>query len=175
MLYEITRVTTPMYMQRYVEFVLDGYEQLNMAYPFSVSLAYLASPVLMREEIFLAFDDEHQVVGCLSFIRGTAQYDYSNREIIQLQVLYIKPSCRCTRMLLSFMQMLVQYVHYKEEPVHELQFWTKQDRYIRSLIEKHFGIKPEPNDSVYGELDYYALPFTSVQSYVNQFSQQQYF
>lgn len=175
MLYEMTRVTTPMYMQRYVEYVLDVYDQLNMPYPFTVSLAYLASPVLMREEIFLAFDDEHHVVGCLSFIRGTAQEDYNNREIVQLQVLYIDPSYRSTRMLLSFMQMLVQFVSYSEEPAHELQFWCKQDPRIRSLIAKHFRLIPESSDSGYGKLDYYTIPYSIVQSYINQFPQQQYF
>lgn len=173
--YEITRVTTFMYMQRYIEFVLDSYKRLNMPYPFTVALGYLASPVLMREEMFLAFDDEHRVVGCLSFIRGTAEADYQNREIVQLQVIYIEESYRSSTMLLGFLKMLVQYLNYKEEPVKELQFWTKDDAKLRQLVTKRLAIQPHSQQTVFGQLDFYTLPFPLLEEYISNFPQEQYF
>jgi hypothetical protein len=162
-------------MQRYVEFVLDAYERLNLPYPFTASLAYMVSPVLMREDIFLAFDEDHQVVGCLSYIRGTAEYDYSNREVVQLQVLFIEPPYRCSTMLLSFMQMLVQCLNYRGESVTELQFWSKADHYIRNLIARRFVHSPEIKYTAHGSMEFYTIPFQFLASYVNKFPQVQYF
>jgi len=172
---EVMRVSAFMYEQRYIEYVLDRYIQLNMPYPFTVSFNYLASPVLMDEEIFLALDDEHQIVGCLSFIRGTAEHNYENREVIQLQVFYIDPPYRSTKLFLELLQLMVQCLQYLEEPVKELQFWTKEDSIIRSLVTKRLAIEAQQHQSVYGSLVSYVIPYEMLEKYVSSFPQIDYF
>lgn len=173
--YEITRATTVMYMQRYIEFALDSYAKLNLPYPFSVSLGYIASPVLMQGEIFLAFDDDHQTIGCLSFIRGTAEENYSNREIVQIQLLYIDEHYRSSTLLRELLSMLVQCLRYLEEPVKELHFWTGADDQLQALITKRFSLQPRTYQSVYGTLHYYVMPFEGVGEYISTFPNIQYF
>jgi len=175
MQYEVMRVSAFMYEQRYMEFVLDHYKQLNMPYPFSVSFSYLASPVLMDEEIFLALDDDHQTVGCLSFIRGTAENNYENRDVIQLQVVYIDPQYRGTKLLLELLQLMVQCLRYLEEPVNEIHFWTKDDPAIRSLITKRLAIIPQQHESIYGPLIAYVIPYELLEQYISAFRQVDYF
>lgn len=175
MYYEVMRVSAFMYEQRYMEFVLDRYMQLNMPYPFSASFGYLASPVLMDEEIFLALDDDHQIVGCLSFIRGTAENNYENRDVIQLQVVYIEPEYRGSKLLLELLQLMVQCLRYLEDPVKELHFWTKDDSVIRSLVTKRLAIHPQQHQSVFGVLAAYSIPYELLEQYVSAFPKIEYF
>ncbi|MFC6334759.1 hypothetical protein ACFP56_19170 [Paenibacillus septentrionalis] len=172
---EIMRVSAFMYEQRYMEYVLDRYMQLEMPYPFSVSLGYLASPVLMNEEIFLALDDDHDIVGCLSLIRGTAEYNYENREVVQLQVVYIEPQYRASRLFLQLLQLMTQCLRYLEEPVAEIQFWTKADERLLALITKRIKVQPQLHQSVYGPLHSYVLPYEKLEKYVSAFPQVNYF
>lgn len=164
-----------MYMQRYIEFALDNYTQLNLPYPFSVSLGYIASPVLMQGEIFVAFDDDHQAIGCLSFIRGTAEENYSNREIVQIQLLYIDEHCRSSTLLRELLSMLVQCLRYLEEPVKELHFWTGADDRLQALIAKRFTLQPRTYQSAYGTLNFYVMPFEVLSEYILTFPNIQYF
>lgn len=172
---EIMRVSAFMYEQRYMEYVLDRYMQLDMPYPFSVSLGYLASPVLMNEEIFLALDDDHEIVGCLSLIKGTAAHNYENREVVQLQVIYIEPHYRASRVFLQLLQLLTQCLRYLEEPVTEIQFWTKNDEKLRTLISKRMELQPQLHQSVYGPLHCYVIPYEKLENYLSAFPQVDYF
>lgn len=175
MQFEVMRCSAFMYMQRYMEFILDNYSELNIPYPFNVSLSYLSSPILLDGEVFLALDDENEVIGAISYIYGTADQNYSNREVIQFQIAYLSKPYRTSSVFLLMLQLISQYLVYIEDSIEELRFWSKPDLYLERIVNKRMDCAIKHYESIYGSLHEYRIPFAIFQQYTSQFHQEKYY
>lgn len=173
--FEVMRISAFMYQQRYVEFLLEHYSELNLPYPFHISLGYISSPVLLNQEQFLALDDDNEVIGTISLIRGTAEHDYANREIVQIQTAYITRPYQSSTVFISLLQIMTQCLIYQEEPITDIVFWTGKDAYMEKLITRRFDVSPVQHHTIYGQLTEYRIPFNLLKQYSLQFRQPRYF
>ncbi len=154
----------------YLAFLLENYEHIRLPYPFPVTLSFLASPLLMGEAAFLIFNEENQVIGAFSYIRGTGEHRYEDRHIVQIQVACIAEEHRCTRLFLYALQYFTQYLAHGEEQVQEFRFFAPSDDSLRRLFSKISSLTASlETDS--GPLDEYRASFSEWQSYASQFRQ----
>ncbi|NMO95555.1 hypothetical protein HII30_07115 [Paenibacillus lemnae] len=152
-----------------MDFLLAHYSDLNLLYPFPVSLSYIASPLLMEGTAVLCFDDEDQLSGAFGYIHGTGEQDYKDRHVIQLQVAYIVEHHRSTRMFYEALQFLVSHLSdQEEERVEEIRFWIPGEPRTRRLCSR-FADLLSTVDQTQGCLDEYRINVKHLQKYVSTF------
>ncbi|WP_336776896.1 hypothetical protein [Paenibacillus sp. MMO-58] len=128
--------TTEVCQQKYMDFLLENYEDLRLPYPFLVAFGFIASPILMGQECFLCLDSGGEVIGAFGFIHGTGEGNYEDRHVVQLQVALISESYRRTRVFLQGLQTLAKHLNELNEAVSGLVFWTGMDDYAIRLFNK---------------------------------------
>lgn len=164
----ISVCSSEMYQQKYMEFLLEHYTQLNLPYSYPVTLSFLASPILMDRETFLCFNDDHEVIGAFSYIYGTGEHQYEDVHIIQIQVAFFLEEYRSTRLFLQAIQFLTDHITQLGENVQEIRFWTPADDYLRRLFHK-IATKNASVDTSFGTLDEYQASFPAWQAYSTKF------
>jgi len=164
--------STEVYQERYILFLLQHYEDLQSPYPFPISLSYLASPILMRNEAIICFDEDHNVIGALGYIHGTGEHNYEDTHVIQIQSLYLLEPYRRSRLFLEGLRFLIQHLEqlYKPAPVSEIRFWAPSSPYLRRLLSK-LATRTFPSHSEAGTIDEYYSTLAEWQLYSNRFRQ----
>ncbi|WP_282937510.1 hypothetical protein [Paenibacillus sp. RC67] len=163
------------YQEMYLEFLLQHYSNLKLPYSFPVSLSFIASPVLMKKDAILCFDEEsNEIVGALGFIFGTGQQQYQDTHIVQIQIAYIAEGHRQTRLFLEGLQYLTQYLAHLDEGVTELRFWAPADDGLRRLFGK-LGELTASRDTAFGTIDEYCAVLKDWQSYAAKYRHIHYF
>jgi len=162
------------YQDKYMIFLLEHYNELNLPYPFSISLSFLASSVLMQKEAILCFNDEDEVVGAIGYICGTAENQYKDTHVAQIQIVFFVETYRRSRLFLESLQFLVQYISQLPEPIVELRFWVPVHLRLQRLLAK-LAEKTATWDTAQGEIDEYHAYFKEWQAYVMKFGHEAYF
>jgi len=166
--------TTEMYQQKYMLFLLENYKDLNLPYPYPVTLSFIASPLLMTKESFLCFNDLDEVIGAFSYIYGTGEKQYEDRHVIQMQVVFFREEYRATRLFLQALQFMTEHIAYMGDDVREVRFWAPADDRLRRLFGKIADIVSSA-DSTFGLLDEYHARFSAWKSYAARFRHQPFF
>lgn len=163
------------YQEKFIEFLLEHYSQLQLPYSFPVSLSFIASPVIMNKEAFLCFDEETEdIVGAFGVIFGTGEDQYQDTHIVQIQIAYIVEGHRRTRLFLEGLQFLMQYIVYLDEGVTEFRFWAPADDGLRRLFGK-LAERTASRETAFGLLDEYRGTFADWQAYAAKFRHITYF
>lgn len=136
MSYYFSICATEMYQQKYMELLLEHYDQLRLPYSFPVALSYIASPIFMRHESFLCFNDEDEVIGAFGCIFGTGENEYEDTDIIQIQVVYFTEPYRGTLLFARALTFFTEYLKQLDSEVTELRFWAPADDDLRKLFAK---------------------------------------
>lgn len=167
--YYFSPCLTNMYQHRYVDFLLEHYTELNLRYPFQEGFSYIVSPLLMQGVAILCFDDEEETAGAFSYIYGTGEHEYTDRHIVQIQVVFIVERHRRTGLFAKALQYLLQYIESDEleEQVTELRFWTESNNYNRRLFEK-FAERYAVAESECGQLDGYKMLTSELRTYLDR-------
>ncbi|WP_400164408.1 hypothetical protein ACAF76_000515 [Brevibacillus sp. TJ4] len=160
--------STESYQQKYIVFLLENYEQLRLPYPFSVSLSFLASPILLEREAILALNEEEEPVAAFSYIYGTGENNYQDKDIVQVQIAFISEPYRNTRLFLRGLQFLIEYIESLDEPVKEFRFWAPADDDCRTLFGKMATLSSSV-DTVFGRIDEYRSSFAAWKDYAARF------
>ena len=177
MSYYFARCSTVMHEQKYVEFLLEHYQDLNLPYSFPISLSFIASPLLMEDEkgeCFLCFSDQHEVIGALGYIYGTGENQYQDTHLIQIQIVYFREEYRKTTLFLHTLQFLIQYIAQLDREVKEFRFWTPANDDLQRLFTK-IADKINSLETAFGPLDEYHASFSHWYAYANKFRQETYF
>lgn len=157
---------TTRYQHHYIDFLLARYNDLNLKYPFPVSLSYMASPLLMDGAAILCFDDKDEICGACGYIHGTGEKDYEDRHIIQIQVAYLAESCRSTRWFFEGLRFLAEHLSDQEEEIQEILFWVPGDSPNRRLYSKFAELTStveQPGSSLAG----YRVHIAQLQDYLS--------
>lgn len=152
---------------RYIDFLLARYDELNLPYSFPVSLSYLASPLLMGGTAILCYDGNDEVCGALSYIHGTGEHNYEDRDIIQIQVAYLADACRSTRRFYEGLRFLTNCLAGQEENIQEIRFWAPGNARSRRLFCK-FAEPVATAQQPEGPLDGYRVYMKQLQDYLNK-------
>ncbi|PWW03256.1 hypothetical protein DFQ01_107153 [Paenibacillus cellulosilyticus] len=154
-----------MYQRKYMDFLLNNYEDLRLPYSFPVAFRFIASPVLLGHECFLCVDDEGEAVGAFSYIHGTGEGNYEDRHVVQLQVAYLTQSYRRrTALFLLGLHTLAEHLSGLNEEVTELVFWTGTDAYTGRLFGK-FAERTSVGEAVIG----YRVSLSQLNAYLSKF------
>ncbi|XOK60697.1 hypothetical protein ACJ7K1_29990 [Paenibacillus elgii] len=162
------------YQEKYIEFMLMNYQKLNLPYSFPLTLSFLASPILMKEEAILCFNDEDELVGALGYIYGTGENDYQDTHIVQIQAVFLLDEYRRTRLFLRGLQYLTQFIAQSNRPVTELRFWTPAQDDLRKLCGK-LAERTDVRDTAFGTMEEYRAPFSDWHAYAMKFRHESYF
>ncbi|QJD85616.1 hypothetical protein [Cohnella herbarum] len=156
------------YQQKYLIFLLEHYNELNLPYSFPVSLSFLASPVLLTKEAFLCFNNEDEVVGAFSYICGTAENQYTDTHVVQIQIIFFVEKYRRSRLFLESLQFLVQYISQLPESIVELRFWVPVHLRLNRLLAK-LAVRAATWETAQGVIDEYHAEFKEWQDYIMKF------
>ncbi|WP_134683677.1 hypothetical protein [Brevibacillus migulae] len=174
MSYYFSVCTTEMYQQKHILFLLENYKDLGLPYPFPLTLSLIASPLLMERESFLCFNEDHEVIGAFSYIFGTGEMQYEDREVVQIQAVFIREEYRGSRVFLMALQFMTEYITFMGEDVREVRFWASDDVLLRRLFSK-IADRVSSVDSAFGPLDEYHAPFAAWQAYASRFRHEPFF
>ncbi len=166
--YYFSKCSSELYQQKYLDFLLEHYQQLNLPYSFPVSLSFIASPFLLGDDAFLVFNDDEELIGAFGYVLGTGENQYEDTHIVQLQTVFFLEQHRCSLVLLRTLQFLTQYIAKLETEVTELRFWTAADESSRKLFGK-IAERTSSVETVFGEIDAYQVPFSKWQSYAAKY------
>ncbi|MFT9849466.1 hypothetical protein [Aneurinibacillus sp. REN35] len=168
MSYYFSICSSAMYQQKYLEFLLEHYNQLHLPYSFPVALSFIASPILMERESFLCFNEEHEVIGAFGYIYGTGENDYEDTHIIQMQIVFLQEEYHGTTVFLKGLQFLTQYLAQLDQEVTEFHFWAPADAYLRQLFTK-IAQKVSSSETAFGTIDEYHASFSAWRTYAAKF------
>ncbi|WP_068775879.1 hypothetical protein [Paenibacillus sp. FJAT-26967] len=174
MCFHISVCSTEAYQEKYLTFLLDHYSELNLPYSFPMTLTFLASPILVKEEAFLCFNDEDEVVGAFGYIFGTGENNYEDSNVVQIQTMFIKEPYRTSRLFLETMQYVMQYMAQLNRKVTEICFWTPVRDDLHTLLNKLFK-QTAAQDTIYGRLEQYRASFSELYEYAMRFRHEHYF
>lgn len=166
---DFARCATFMYEHKYIDFLLEHYEQLKLPYNFAASLGFLSSPLLLDGEMFLGLDEDGEAVAAFGYIYGTGELDYADRHVIQLQTAYCVERLRCTRLFVRGLQFLLQHVEIFAPEVGEIRFWVGDDRYMSRLAAK-FARLHAAHDTAFGLLREYRCSVAELRACVSRFT-----
>ncbi|MDQ0171249.1 hypothetical protein [Paenibacillus tundrae] len=163
--------STYMYQHRYMDFLLANYKELNMPYPFPVTLSYISSPLLIHGGAILYFDDEDEPAGALGYIYGTGENDYEDRHVIQIQVAFLTEQNRGSRLFLEGLCFLIQHLAEQAdaELPQEIHFWTAKDVRKHRLFSK-FAKQSENVEGEYGGMSGYKVSLAHLRTYITSLS-----
>ncbi|MFS0725578.1 hypothetical protein [Paenibacillus sp. 1P07SE] len=165
--YYIQTCSTEQYMEKYMTLVLEHYEELNLPYTFPVALSFLSSPLLMKKEAFVCFAGDYEVVGAFGYIRGTADEQYANTEIAQIQIVFIQEAHRGGRLFFEGLRYLAEHNAMEKEPIREFRFWVPSRLGMQRLLGK-FAELARNWETENGLLDEYHLRADRLEAYVNR-------
>ncbi len=161
------------YQERYLDFLLEHYAELNLPYDFPVALSFIGSPILLGAEAIVCFDGEDEPIAALGCIHGTGENDYRDAEIVQVQTVFIAERYRNTRLFLQGLQFLTQHLAQKERPVSEIRFWIPAQAKLQRLCAK-LGQRTASVDTHRGTLEEYRTDFSSLYRYAMRFRHELY-
>jgi len=159
MSYYFSICSSEMYQQKYMELLLEHYEQLRLPYPFPVALSYIASPVLMRYESFLCFNEEGEVIGAFGCIFGTGEKEYEDTDIVQIQVVCFAEPYRGTLLFAKALSFFTEYLEQLDHEVTELRFWAPADDDLKKLFAK-ISRRTATANTEQGALDEYRCTYS---------------
>ena len=170
MSYYFSICASEFYQQKYVEFLLENYEQLQLPYAFPVALSYIVSPILMTHESFLCFNDDDEVVGAFGCIYGTGEKEYEDTDIVQIQVIFLADQYRGTLLFARALHFFTEYLEQLDREVKELRFWAPADASLHKLFAK-IATKTAFAHTEHGMLDEYRCSPSDLLTYVGRIRQ----
>ncbi|MGO4344507.1 hypothetical protein AB4Z45_03305 [Paenibacillus sp. MCAF9] len=174
MCYYFQVCSTESYQDKYLVFLLEHYKELKLPYSYPISLSFLASSVLMKKEAFLCFNEEDEIIGAFGYICGTAENQYEDTHVAQIQIVFIVDEYRRSRLFLESLQFLTQYIAQLSEPIIDFRFWVPVDLRLHKLLSK-IAERKNTWETVQGVIDEYHASFSEWQTYVLKFRQEVYF
>lgn len=159
-----------LYQRKYIDFLLEHYESLNLPYPFTVSFNFMASTLLMeRSAVILCLDDDGEAAGAIGYIRGTGEENYENQDVLQVQITYLIEPLRRTTAFLQGLRFLASYIEEEAGEVSEIVFWSAPDAYLGRLFGK-FAVATNVRGTNAGDLLAYRVTPGQLQAYLARFA-----
>ncbi|WP_169085703.1 hypothetical protein [Paenibacillus sp. PL91] len=164
---------TAKYQEKYIEFLLENYEKLNLNYSFPVSLSYLSSPIFMDREAILLLDED-EVIGAVGYIHGTGEQQYEDIHVVQIQVVFLLEKYRRGRIFMQALQFLGQHLAQLKQPPQELRFWVPDSAGLDKICAR-FAQKISEMQTDFGVIAHYSADFTNYHSFAMAYPHELYY
>ncbi|MCI3918857.1 hypothetical protein MO973_01250 [Paenibacillus sp. TRM 82003] len=155
----------------YTHYLIERHSDLQLPYSFPMKLSFISSPLMYGKAMLVVDEDEYVPVGAAGFVFGTGADGYVNREVIQLEVLYVEKEYRRGRLLLRFLQALVDNMKAEEPNVRHVQFWAaaREPEQIR-LFAKILALPGSRSHTAENGLTLYQADYSELEAYFRRFS-----
>lgn len=161
--------STELDYEEYMTFLLRHDAELNLPYPFAVKLGFLSSPLLFGKAMLVLSEEDYDVVGAVGFVYGTGANNYEDRQICQVEVMYLRPEHRRQTLFVQVLLALLAKLQEGGEAVERVQFWVKEDRTEENrLFSKALALPGSERHLVNG-LFCYQIPYRELENYCLRF------
>lgn len=169
MSYEFRICDLEMDYKSYVKFLLTHHNELNLPYPFAMKLSFLSSPLLFGKAIYILNDDPYEIVGAAGYVYGTGAKEYTDREVCQIEVAFLKKEYRTPLLFIQGLQYLISKIKEGNPDVKTVQFWiSEEDEYLKRLFSKFLDLSGS-NKAIVNNLALYTIVFKEFEQFVNRF------
>ncbi|WP_226665987.1 hypothetical protein [Metabacillus litoralis] len=153
----------------YLKFLLENHNELNLTYPFAMSLSFISSPLILGKGLLIISDDPYQIIGVTGFVYGTSANDYEDKHICQVEIVFLKKEYRCTSLFLKVLQALIKEVKHSNPDVEQIQFWSSVNNgELESLFSK-FSELPDSTKTLVNNMALYTVLFKELEFFCNRF------
>lgn len=153
----------------YVKFLSRNYDELNLPYSYAIMLNFFANPLTMGRAMLAYLDEPHTVVGAAGFVYGTSARQYKDREVCQIEVVYLLREYRTPLMFMRGLKALLREIKSGNPEVSTIQFWvTERHRNFKRLIMRFSSLPGAVMEEKDG-LMLYSIPFAELELYSRRF------
>jgi len=149
----------------FTRFLLSNYDELNMPYPFSMSLSFMASPMVLGQAVLVYREDPYEAVGAFGFVYGTGEHQYEDRRICQIAIAFLKEQYQRTPLLLVCMRELLKIIENGNAETEEIQFWISSNHPGARLFARLGQLQSATCETGQGDMLLYRIPIHSMKAY----------
>ncbi|SDE44584.1 hypothetical protein SAMN02799630_03388 [Paenibacillus sp. UNCCL117] len=166
MSYDFRTCELEIHFTSYVQFLLSHHSELNLPYSFPQKLSFFSSPLMFGKAMLIIDEDMYEVVGAAGFVLGTGPQQYEDREICQIEAIFIENGHRGTLLFARAMQAFVRLIRSENPDVRQVQFWTaaEPESGLKQLLAKLCSL-PGGSRTLVNELAFYTIPFPELENY----------
>ncbi|WP_230632771.1 hypothetical protein [Paenibacillus athensensis] len=155
--------------EAYVRFLLQHHDELNLPYPFSVKLGFLCSPLMFGKAVLIFSEDTYEIVGAAGFVYGTGPNGYEDRQVCQVEVVYLQPEVRQTSLFMQALLVLIGEMKSGNAEIERVQFWASEaQREPEQLFSRFSDLSGSERFTVNG-LTCYQVAFPELERYSRRF------
>ncbi len=155
--------------ERYLLFLLTYHAEWNLPYDFQMKLSFIGIPISAGNAILCIDPQTKDPVGTIGFVYGTGAQHYEDTHICQVEIAFLAPSYRRTRLFIRGLQQFVKVVAAENPGVRLVQFWSPgENEYLRTLFSK-FANLTKTNEKPFGKLDLFTTRFDDLQLFCSRF------
>ncbi|MNC48990.1 hypothetical protein D3C75_981390 [compost metagenome] len=153
----------------YVKFLSRNYDELNLPYSYAMMLNFFASPLTMGKAMLASLEEPYTVVGAAGFVYGTSAKAYKDREICQIEVVYLLREYRTPMMFMRGLRALLREIRDGNPEVTTIQFWvSERHKSFKRLIARFSSLPGTVMEEKDG-LMLYMVPFAELELFSRRF------
>ncbi|MEK8127617.1 hypothetical protein WMW72_06770 [Paenibacillus filicis] len=153
----------------YVQFLIAHHAELNLPYSFAQKLSFVSSPLMFGKGLLIYEEELYRIVGAAGFVYGTGSHEYENRDVCQVETVFIENDHRHPFLFVRAMQELVRLMKAGNPDVRQVQFWTSADAGELDGLLAKFTALPGAARSEVQALAYYQIPFHELETFCGRF------
>lgn len=155
----------------YIRYLIEHHDDLELPYPFAMKLSFISSPLILGNAMLIVNEEPYRIIGAAGFVYGTGAQDYEDRHICQIEVAFIEPSYRSTRLFVKGLAALIEYVDEGNPEVKVVQFWSPTPHDSLERLWGKLAALPgaEVVASASSQLSLYKIPMSAIRVYIQQF------
>lgn len=153
----------------YAKFMLAHAEDLNLPYSYGIKLSFFSSPLINGKALLILDEETNALLGALGGVFGTGEHNYEDREICQIEIVYVLEGYRGTRVFLRMLQDGLQLLREENPELQQIQFWIPAaERRLDRMAAKFGGTRvAEENEGGDGSgLVFYKIDYGKVDEYL---------
>jgi len=168
--YFIRRCELEMDNLSYIRFLLRHHDQLNLPYSFAAKLSFISGPLLFGKALLVYSEEPYEVVGAAGFVYGTGADEFQDREVCQIEVVFLRKEARNA---LLFRNLMIELLHAMKEEgldVRKVQFWAVEGHKAYGSMLSKLARLPDSQIKAVNELSLYSLSFQQLERYCERIS-----
>ncbi len=133
MTYRFIPCRTDSELERYSMFMLEHRYEIHSAFT-AQRILHFFKEQFFHGQTFLVENDRGEVVAAAGYVNGTPENDFVDRETVRLEMVYIAPSYRRTRLFYHGIVWLADYMKQHAPFVNQIQFYAESEPEGRSRL-----------------------------------------
>jgi hypothetical protein len=162
---EFRRIETETDHETYFRFLIEHHDQLKLPYPYAVKLSFISSPLLYGGSMLIYSGHPRRVIGAAGCVYGTGPNDYEDRQICQVETVFLQKTYRRSRVFLQGLQYLLNMILADNPAVETVQFWTAADDLELQRLFSKLSSLPDSSHTISNSLMLYSISFQELRNY----------